>query len=69
MFIIYCAMLEAAAVKMEVLWADEWDYIFSTDGTPFMRLDSTNCLGYYLVLLISDVTPLATSQLARGLSI
>lgn len=72
MFIISCAILEAATVKVEVLWANEWDCIlgpFSTDGAPFMRLDSPNCLGYYLILLMSDVNPLSISQLVHRLSI
>lgn len=49
---IYCAMLEAAVITMQVLWANKWEYIlmpFNADWAPVIRLDGANCLGYDLI--------------------
>lgn len=63
-----CSMLEAAIITMEVLWANKWEYIlvpFNADWAPILRPDWANCLGYYLILLVSDVILFPASPKAR----
>lgn len=59
-FIINHAMLEAATIRMELPWVSVLVAV-RTDWALVITLDGTNCLGYYLILLISHVIPLWAS--------